>query len=151
MIKITFAIGIMMLSLPFSVSANDGLVRYESHYSVKETADRFESTAKDKGFTLFARVDHQKNAENVGLDLRPTEVIVFGSPKVGTLLMQCAQSSAIDLPQKVLISKDEDNKVWLSYNNPDYLMKRHSIQNCSAVVEKISSVLNGLAKATVGR
>jgi uncharacterized protein (DUF302 family) len=62
------------------------------------------------------------------LELRPTEVIIFGNPKIGTLLMQCAQNSAIDLPQKVLITENSENKVWLSYNNPEYIKVHHYIQ-----------------------
>jgi uncharacterized protein (DUF302 family) len=144
-------LGIVLFSTSFSVAASDGLVKYESHYSVKETADRFENIAKSKGLTLFARVDHQKNASNVGLELRPTEVIIFGNPNVGTPLMQCAQEVAIDLPQKVLISEDSDKKVWLSYNNPNYLMKRHDIKGCDEVINKISGVLSNLSKAVIAK
>ncbi|MDD9194426.1 DUF302 domain-containing protein [Aliivibrio sp. S3MY1] len=143
------SIGIVLLSASFSVAASEGLVKYESHYSVKETADRFESIAKNKGLTLFARMDHQKNARGVGLKLRPTEVIIFGNPKVGTLLMQCSQDVAIDLPQKVLVSEGADNKVWLSYNNPSYLMKRHEIKGCDEVINKVSDILSKLSKAAV--
>ena len=141
----------VLLTASFSVAAFDGMVKYESYHSVKETADRFENIAKSKGLTLFARVDHRSNASSVGLELRPTEVIIFGNPKVGTPLMQCAQEVAIDLPQKVLISEDSDNKVWLSYNNPNYLMKRHNIQGCDEVIKKIASVLDKLSKAAVAK
>ena len=145
------SLGIVLLSASFSVVASDGLVKYESHYSVKETADRFESIAKSKGLTLFVRIDHQANASGVGLELRPTEVIIFGNPKVGTPLMQCAQEVAIDLPQKVMVSEDANNKVWLSYNNPNYLMKRHEIKGCDEVINKISDVLSKLSKAAVAK
>jgi uncharacterized protein (DUF302 family) len=127
--------------------SGDGLVTYQSHYSVKETADKFESILKDKGLTIFARINHQKNAESVNLELRPTEVIIFGNPKVGTPLMQCAQQTAIDLPQKVLIMQDAEQNVWLSYNNPKYLKQRHSIEGCDKVVNKISTVLSKLSTA----
>jgi uncharacterized protein (DUF302 family) len=145
------SLGIVLLSASFSVVASDGLVKYESHYSVKETADRFESIAKSKGLTLFVRIDHQANASGVGLELRPTEVIIFGNPKVGTPLMQCAQEVSIDLPQKVMVSEDANNKVWLSYNNPNYLMKRHEIKGCDEVINKISDVLSKLSKAAVAK
>jgi uncharacterized protein (DUF302 family) len=145
------SLGIVLFSASLSVLASDGLVQYESHYSVKETADRFENIAKSKGLTLFARVDHQKNAAGVGLELRPTEVIIFGNPKVGTPLMQCSQEVAIDLPQKVMVSEDADNKVWLSYNNPNYLMKRHDIKGCDKLIDKISGVLSKLSKAAVAK
>ncbi|MEG3221724.1 DUF302 domain-containing protein [Vibrio gigantis] len=141
----------ILLSASFSVAASDGLIKYQSHYSVKETADRFEEIAKSKGLTLFARIDHQKNASNVDLELRPTEVIIFGNPKVGTPLMQCAQEVAIDLPQKVLVSEDANKKVWLSYNDPNYLLNRHAINGCDEVIKKISGVLSKLSEATIAK
>lgn len=149
--KRIISLGIIALSASFSVAASDGLVKYESNYSVKETADRFEDIAKSKGLTLFARVDHQKNAASVNLELRPTEVIIFGNPKVGTPLMQCAQDVAIDLPQKVMVSEDDNKKVWLTYNNPTYLMERHQIQGCDEVIKKISGVLSKLSEATIAK
>ena len=149
--KRIISLGIIALSASFSVAASDGLVKYESNYSVKETADRFEDIAKSKGLTLFARVDHQKNAASVNLELRPTEVIIFGNPKVGTPVMQCAQDVAIDLPQKVMVSEDDNKKVWLTYNNPTYLMERHQIQGCDEVIKKISGVLSKLSEATVAK
>jgi len=149
--KNLISLGIVLFSASFSVIASDSLVSYESHYSVKETADRFENIAKSKGLTLFARVDHQKNAASVGLELRPTEVIIFGNPKVGTPLMQCEQQVAIDLPQKVMVREDADNKVWLSYNNPNYMMKRHDIKGCDKLIDKISGVLSKLSKAAVAK
>lgn len=118
-------------------NSGDGLVTLESEYSVKETADRFESIIKSKGLTLFTRIDHQKNATGVNLALRPTEVIIFGNPKAGTALMQCAQNVAIDLPQKVLISEDAQKRVFLSYNNPEYLKARHNIQGCDKVINNL--------------
>lgn len=144
-------LSVILLSASLSVAASEGLVKYESQYSVKETADRFEKIATSKGLTLFARIDHQKNARSAGLELRPTEVIIFGNPKVGTPLMQCAQDAAIDLPQKVMVSEDANNKVWLSYNNPDYLMKRHEIKGCDKVIKKISGVLSKLSQAAVAK
>ncbi|MEL0659507.1 DUF302 domain-containing protein [Psychromonas arctica] len=142
-------ITLLFLSLFISSHANaaDGLISVESKHSVKETADKFASIVEQKGLTLFARIDHQKNAAGVDLTLRETEVILFGSPKVGTPLMQCAQTMAIDLPQKVLVWKDADNKVWLSYNDPEYLKKRHSIEGCDPVIKKVSNVLSALTGA----
>lgn len=147
MIKVIIFI---FFSLFFSGYANatESLISVESKFSAKETADRFESILKNKGLTLFARIDHQKNAAGVNLKLRETEVIIFGNPKVGTPLMQCSQEVAIDLPQKVLIWKDLKNKVWLSYNNPEYIKERHNIAGCDKVISKISKVLNALTKAT---
>jgi len=141
MIKnISLAVAVLFAST--NVYAVESLITVESHYSAKETADRFESIIKDKGFTVFARIDHQKNAAGVNLTLRPTEVIIFGNPNIGTQLMQCNQLVAIDLPQKVLVSEDADNKVWLSYNNPQYIKQRHSITGCDEVINKMSGARN---------
>jgi uncharacterized protein (DUF302 family) len=98
--------------------AVESLITVASHYSAKETTDRFESIIKDKGLTVSAQTEHQKNAIEVNLTLRLTEVIIFENSNITTQLMQCNQLVAIDLPQKVLISEDADNKFWLSYNNP---------------------------------
>ncbi|MEZ8583650.1 DUF302 domain-containing protein [Vibrio cyclitrophicus] len=149
--KKLLSLGTVLLAASFSVAASDGLIKYQSNYSVKETADRFESIAKSKGLTLFARIDHQKNASSVDLELRPTEVIIFGNPKVGTPLMQCQQDVAIDLPQKVLVTEDSNKKVWLSYNDPNYLMERHAINGCDEVIKKISGVLSKLSEATIAK
>lgn len=128
-------------------SAAESLITLESKYSAKATADRFESIIKNKGLTLFARIDHQKNAAGVDLQLRATEVIIFGNPKVGTPLIQCAQTVAIDLPQKVLITEDLDKRVWLIYNNPEYIKERHAIKGCDKGINKISVILNKLSIA----
>ena len=145
------AIGAALLMLSHAALASEGLVSVQSPYSVKETADRFESIAKNKGLSLFARVNHSENASGVGLTLRPTETIIFGNPKVGTPLMQCAQNLAIDLPQKILVSQDANDKVWLSYNNPSYLKARHEMVGCDELIVKISGVLSSLSKATVAK
>ncbi|MGI2227310.1 DUF302 domain-containing protein [Shewanella frigidimarina] len=147
--NISLAVAVLFAST--NVYAVESLITVESHYSAKETADRFESIIKDKGFTVFARIDHQKNAAGVNLTLRPTEVIIFGNPNIGTQLMQCNQLVAIDLPQKVLVSEDADNKVWLSYNNPQYIKQRHSITGCDEVIEKISGALNTLSIAATSK
>jgi uncharacterized protein (DUF302 family) len=146
MIKnISFAVSLLLSAS--NVSAQESLITLESKYSAKETADRFESIINKKGLTLFARIDHQKNASGVNLKLNATEVIIFGNPKVGTPLMQCAQNVAIDLPQKVLITEDSNKKVWLSYNNPEYIKIRHDIKGCDKVIAKITKVLNKLSMA----
>ncbi|MEL0624510.1 DUF302 domain-containing protein [Marinomonas arenicola] len=145
------SLGVVALLSSFAANAADSLLRYESHYSVQETADRFASIAQSKGLNVFARIDHQQNAEGAGLSLRPTQVILFGNPKVGTPLMKCAQDVAIDLPQKALISEDANQKVWLSFNNPEYLKERHHIQGCDAVIKKISGVLNKLGSAATAK
>lgn len=134
-----------------SVDGKKGLVTLQSNHSVKDTADKLVSIIESKGMKVFARVDHQKNAQGVDLTLRPTQVIMFGNPTAGTPLMNCEQSVAIDLPQKILISEDTDKKVWLSYNNPEYLKTRHNIKGCNTEIANIAKALNGVSKAAVAK
>jgi len=111
-----------------------------------ETLDLFESAVRSKGMTVFARVDHHKGAAAVGLELRPTEVLIFGNPKIGTLLMQGDQLAGIDLPLKVLAWQDEQGAVWLAYNDPAWIVKRHGIHDRDAVVEKMQGALKNFAE-----
>ena len=104
-----------------------GIVNLTSRYSVPETLARLEAILKEKGITVFARVDHSGEAEKAGLKMRPTQLLIFGSPKGGTPLMVAAPSVAIDLPLKALAAQDEQGLVWLSYNSPEYLQQRHGI------------------------
>jgi len=131
--------------------ADNGLISMESPYDVAVTADRFENSLQAKGMTIFARINHTEGALKVGKELRPTELIIFGNPKVGTPLMQCAQSVAIDLPQKSLVWEDENGRVWLSYNDPGYLAGRHNIKNCDEVLNKISGALGNFARAAIAQ
>ena len=104
-----------------------GLVRIASRYSVEETVQRLQSTFAAKGLQMFALIDHSGEAAKVGLKMRPTNVLIFGSPKGGTPLMVASPSLAIDLPMKALVAEDENGKVWLTYNSPDYLKERHNV------------------------
>ena len=141
----------MFMVVNMSANAGDSLVSVKSQYSVKETADRLENVLKSKGMNVFGRIDHAAGAKKVDKELRPTELVIFGNPKVGTPLMQCAQSVAIDLPQKALIWQDESGQVWLAYNDPEYLKARHSIEGCDPVIEKIKGALANFAKAATSK
>ena len=134
-----------------STDGKKGLVTLQSNHSVKDTADKLVSIIESKGMKVFARVDHQKNAQGIDLTLRPTQVIMFGNPTAGTPLMNCEQSVAIDLPQKILISEDADKKVWLSYNHPEYLKTRHNIKGCDTEIANIAKALNSVSKAAVAK
>jgi uncharacterized protein (DUF302 family) len=127
--------------------ADNGIISVKSSHEVKATADRLENTLKQKGMTVLIRINHAAGAQKVGKKLRPTELVVFGNPKVGTPLMQCSQSTAIDLPQKALIWEDDQGQVWLSYNDPNYLVERHGITGCDEVIKKIEKALSNFAKA----
>ena len=102
-----------------------GIIDVESHHSVDETVERLRTILAAKSVTLFALVDHSGEAAKAGLTMRPTKLLIFGSPKGGTPLMQAAPSIAIDLPLKALFWEDADGKVWLTYNDPAYLQQRH--------------------------
>jgi uncharacterized protein (DUF302 family) len=112
------------LALPGS-SADNGIVDKPSNHSVDETVDRVKNILQAKGITLFALIDHSGEAEKVGMRMPPTKLLIFGNPKGGTPLMLEAPSTAIDLPLKILVWEDGQGKVWLSYNSPEYLQKRH--------------------------
>lgn len=140
-----------MTNTTTSINAEKGLVTLQSNHSVQDTANKLVSVIESKGMKVFARVDHQKNAQGVDLSLRPTQVVMFGNPKAGTPLMNCEQTVAIDLPQKILISEDADEKVWLSYNNPDYLQTRHNIEGCDTEIANISKALNAISTAATSK
>jgi uncharacterized protein (DUF302 family) len=127
--------------------ADSGLIHHTSEYTAKNTRERFVSILQKKGMTIFARIDHQAGAKNVNKTLGFTEVIIFGNPKIGAPLMQCAQSSGIDLPQKALIWENAQGTVHLSYNDPQYLVTRHGITGCDAIVKKMSAALDAFARA----
>ncbi len=139
------ALSILFIAVP--VEAADGVVNVPSAFNVEETADRMESILKEKGMTIFNRIKHSEGAGKVGINLRDTELIIFGNPKVGSPLMKCQQSVAIDLPQKALIWEDDKDRVWISYNDPRYLEKRHNITGCEEAISKIEKALAGIAKS----
>ena len=139
--KKTILMTLAIVFIAFPAMASDGMVNVQSNFNVEETADRMESILKEKGMTVFNRIKHSEAAAAVGIELRNTELILFGNPKVGSPLMKCQQSAAIDLPQKALIWEDDKATVWISYNNPRYLEKRHNITGCEEVISKIESLL----------
>lgn len=131
-----------------AVLAADGLVSLKSSYSAAETMNRFEAIAKNKGLNIFARINHTAGAAKIGKTLRPTEVLIFGNPQGGTPFIECAQTVGIDLPLKVLVWKDAAGQVWLGYNDPVYLAKRHGVLKCPAA-GKLSKALAGLSAAAL--
>jgi uncharacterized protein (DUF302 family) len=144
---------VVMSCLLFAVSAfaDDGLVRLQSNDTVKVTAERLQKALKEKGLRIFARIDHQKGAAKVNKKLRPTELFIFGNPLAGTPLMQCKQTMAIDLPQKMLIYQDEQGKTWVVYNAPAYLAGRHGLGECGAkTVAKVTNILAKVSHAAAG-
>lgn len=133
------------------VIAADGIITLQSAYDVQETVSRLEGILGTKGMTIFNRIKHSQAAAKAGVELRETELVIFGNPKVGSPMMQCQQSVAIDLPQKALIWQDEEKKVWISYNDPKYLQKRHDLQGCEEVFAKVEKALAAITKAAASK
>ena len=125
-----------------TLSKGEGIINAPSNHSVDQTVEKLKGILQAKGVTLFALVDHSGEAEKVGMKMRPTKLLIFGSPRAGTPLMLAAPSIAIDLPLKILVWEDNQGKVWVSYNSSAYLQERHGVpqellQNI-AVVETLA-------------
>jgi uncharacterized protein (DUF302 family) len=123
--------------------SENGIITIPSHQSVDQTVQKLVDILQAKGVKLFAVIDHRREAEKAGMQMRPTKLLIFGNPKAGTPLMIAAPSIAIDLPLKVLVREDAEGKVWISYNTPAYLQARHGLppdllQNI-AVVEALAT------------
>jgi uncharacterized protein (DUF302 family) len=130
--------------------AADGLTTLPSNFGPKQTMDRLEAEIKAKGMTIFARIDHAAGAAEVGMPLRPTELLIFGNARGGTPLMQMDQTIGIDLPLKALVYEDAAGKVWLSYNDPHWLAKRHGLDaSATQTLDAMAGALKAVAtKAT---
>lgn len=129
----------------------DGLVSVRSSNGPKDTMNRIESEVKSRGMTVFARIDHAASAAEVGLPLRPTELLIFGNAKGGTPLMQSNQTIGIDLPLKVLVWQDESGITWVSCNDPAWLAKRHGLgpgseMTTSAMAAALHAIANGVSR-----
>lgn len=148
--KISVLLGLTIAALvATSAQAAEGLIALKSPHPAKETMNRFETVALQKGQKVFARVDHAAGAVSAGKTLRATEVLIFGNPQAGTPLMECAQSMGVDLPQKALVWEDDKGQVWLAVNDMAYLAKRHAISAPCPAVEAVGKALGGLAAAAV--
>jgi uncharacterized protein (DUF302 family) len=138
---------LMALATAVSAVAADELAVKPSKHSVKETLDRLTETLKGKGITPVARVDHAAAAKAAGLELKPTEVLLFGNPKLGTPLMQRNRHSAIDLPMKVLAWEDDAGRVWIAYTPPETLKTRYKIEGRDEVLKSMAGALEAFTNA----
>jgi uncharacterized protein (DUF302 family) len=134
----------MALALSVPARAADELTIKPSTHPVKETLDRLTAALKDKGITPTARVDHAAAAKAVGLELPPTEVLLFGNPRLGTPLMQASRHIAIELPMKVLVWEDNTGKVWIGYTAPETLKARYRIEGRDDALKTMAGVLEAL-------
>jgi uncharacterized protein (DUF302 family) len=144
------AVLLVGLALPTSmpgkpVARKNGIVTFPSQHSVDETVEKLKSILHTKRIALFAVIDHSGEAAKVGLKMPNTKLLIFGNPKGGTPLMLAAPSIAIDLPLKILVAEDNQGKVWVSYNSPEYLKDRHGLPQ--DLVENIAVVETVAANA----
>ena len=134
-----------------SASADNGLINKKSQFSTNETLDRLEAVLEKKGITVFARISHTRGAEGVGIELRSTELLIFGNPKLGSHFFTSQQTAGIDLPMKALAWEDADGQVWLTYNDPQYVAGRHGIDDRDDTVLKMTGALDRLTNAATGQ
>ena len=127
--------------------ATEGIVVVPSAHDVKTTMNKLEKTLTEKGITVFARVDHAGGAESIGQKLRPTELLIFGNPKLGTPLMQQKQEIGLDLPLKALVYQGEDGKTYIAYTDPAFLSKRYGITEPAHVFQQMSVALKNFTAA----
>lgn len=149
--KFLFVLILAIGALPFIAQAEEnGLITKKSHYTVKETLDRMETILKKKGITVALRWSHSDHAKAVGIPLRPTDLLIFGNPKLGSNMFTAEQTAGIDFPMKALAWKDAKGTVWLTYNDPAYLAKRHHITNRDDVIKKMTGALNKFTDYATG-
>ena len=144
---IIVALATLFVVLP---AAADDFRTIKSNYSVKETLDRLSETLTKKGIKVMARVNHAAGAKSAGLALKPTELLIFGNPKLGTPLMQTNRMIALDLPMKVLAWEDEKGEVHVAYTMPAALAKRHRVEGKDEIIGKMTKALAGLTAAATG-
>jgi len=142
--KMWWATIAMMMAATAVAEARETMIVKPSSHSVSATMDRLESVLRAKGITPVARVDHAAAGAKVQMKLRPTQVLIFGNPKLGTPLMQSNPRIGLDLPLKVLAWEDEKGKVWVGYTAPADLAKRHAISDRDEVIKKMTGVLDAL-------
>ena len=150
--KLLLAVSLVAGLLPQLASAghNDGMVTKKSKYSVSETLNRLEAVLKKKGITVAVRWKHDAKAKGVNIDLRPTELLIFGNPKIGSHMFTSNQTAGIDLPLKALAWQDAKGNVFLTYNDPAYIAKRHHIKDRAPILKKMSGALNKLSNVATG-
>ncbi|HVS36494.1 MAG TPA: DUF302 domain-containing protein [Gemmataceae bacterium] len=133
-----------------SDAADADLTTLACAHGVAETIERLKSLLAQKGIQAFAHIDHAAGAAKVGMTLRPTQVLIFGNPQVGTSLIQSRQTIGLDLPLRVLVWEDAAGKVWLTYHRPTFLARQHQIADHEPAVNALDAGLAALAKAAAG-
>lgn len=141
-------------TLTFANSAQNSLknplIKKTSPYSVSDTMDKFETLVKMKGFTVFARIDHKKNAQDAGMEMNDAQLLIFGNPKGGTALMKQDISVALDLPLRVVVYQDTNDKVTIAYHNPIAMTAGYQLKG-NKVISKITKGLDKLTSAAIAK
>ena len=132
------------MSASDAFGSTEGLTTVPSQRDPKDTMDRLEAELRARAINIFARIDHAAGACEVGLELRPTEVIIFGNASGGMPLMQLGQTVGIDLPLKALVWQDAAAQTWISYNEPNWIAQRHGLTNADAIVSKLAELLRAV-------
>ena len=148
--QIILAVSLIAMLPAMSLAGDNGMITKKSNYSVKVTLDRLENALRKKGITIVTRWSHHAGAKKAGIKLRPTELLIFGNPKMGSHFFTSQQTAGIDLPMKALAYKDAKGQVWVTYNDPKYIAKRHGIDNRPAIVKKMTGALNKLTNVATG-
>ena len=141
---------ITSLTTSVAVANDNGLITKSSKFSVKKTLDRLEKVLRKKGITIVTRWNHAAGANKNNIPLRPTELLIFGNPKLGSHMFTSHQTSGIDLPMKALAWEDANGQVWLTYNDPAYIANRHNITDRPKIVKKMTGALNKLTGIATG-
>jgi uncharacterized protein (DUF302 family) len=124
-----------------------GLTTIRSSYGPEETMNRFEAEVRSRGMIAYAHIDHAAAAAAVGLSLRPTELLIFGDARSSTPLMELVQTIGIDVPLRALVWQDASGVTWLSYNDPNWVAKRHGLRSdAGATASVLSAALNQVAR-----
>jgi len=142
-------IALLVLMLMPGIALADGLISKRSPHSVAVTLDRLVAALESRGITIVTRWSHDAGAARVGLELRPTELLIFGNPALGTHFFTSAQTAGIDLPMKALAWEDGEGRVWLTYNDPGYIARRHGIDDRDEIVDKMRNALDALTDQAV--
>ena len=143
--KIFLLFVVSIISSAGVLKAQDGFHQVKSQHPVAATVARLTAGLEEKGMHIFATIDHQQGAEKAGLDLRPTSLVIFGNPRVGTKLMQCDQRTGLALPLKMLIWQDEQGAVWIGYWEPAEMAAKYGLDACAEVLEKVKNAMANFA------
>jgi uncharacterized protein (DUF302 family) len=147
---------VALIALPFvllvpSVQAMEAMVTVPTAHSTPSTLNKLETLAQARGLKVFARIDHAAGAQSIGQELRPTQLLIFGHPKGGTPLLQCAQTWGVDLPLRVVAWEDAAGKSWIGYKDTRRLGHPHPEAACDAALERLTSLLDGLVREAASK